>query len=289
MRHIRKPFSALILAALLAAAFIPARADTLTVHPDRTLHPVSPTLYGVFLEDINCAVDGGLYAELLRNRSFENESLRQPRRADHWEAWKAARTDRAAATLETESPLHENDPTYLRFTLEEGGFALIRNQGFGGNVFRGGIPIRAGLTYDFSMWLRADEPALREGLVTVSLTDAAGSSLSGEPVCFSLSSLPAGEWTRAEAVLTAAQTGDAVLCVTAEAPQGGRVDLDLFSLMPFERVGRDWPGGGMRADLVEALRALRPRFLRFPGGCVVEGTYVRGNAYYLKLTVGSLP
>lgn len=68
----------------------------------------------------------------------------------------------------------------------------------------------------------------------------------------------------------------------------GCIDADLLSLMPADRVGSDWPGGGLRKDLVEALRALHPKFLRFPGGCVVEGTYVRSNAYDWKQSVGDL-
>jgi len=283
-----KPVCTLILAALFISVFSSAMADTLTVHADEILHEVSSTLYGAFLEDINCAVDGGLYAELIKNRSFENENLWSPQHADHWEAWKVRNQNQAKVMLETESPLHENNPTYLRVTLEEGGCARICNQGFGGNALRGGIPVEAGKEYDFSMWLRVDEPLCRQGTVTAALTDAAGNSLSGEPVSLPLPFHMIGEWTKVEAVFAVRETGGAVLTVTVEGDRGGQADVDMLSLMPAERFGREWPGGGMRADLVEALRDLQPRFLRFPGGCVAEGTYVRTDAYDWKLTVGDL-
>ncbi len=258
------------------------------MYPDRRLHPVSPNLYGVFLEDINCAVDGGLYAELVKNRSFENENLWNPQRADHWEAWKVNSRDGAAVTLENAEPLHENSPTYLRFTLDAGGRAVISNQGFGGNALKGGIPVKAGEGYDLSLYLRFDEAAVKSGAsVSVFLCGAAGNALSA-PAVFA----PDGEagsqtgWRRYRAVLTADDGAGALLRLQAQGQ--GRIDADLVSLMPLDRAGRDWPGGGMRGDLAAALEALHPKFLRFPGGCVVEGTYVRSDAYDWKLSVGDL-
>ena len=123
----KKTAVCLMLSVLLLTALLPAgRADTLTVYPDQALHSVSPTLYGIFLEDINCAVDGGLYAELLKNRSFENENLWNPQHADHWEAWKVGERRDAQLTLENADPLHENNPIYLRIVLQEGGRGRAR-------------------------------------------------------------------------------------------------------------------------------------------------------------------
>ncbi|MBR6705121.1 MAG: carbohydrate binding domain-containing protein [Clostridia bacterium] len=273
-----------LLAVLFAAFFSPARADMLTVYPSRVLHQVSPTLYGIFLEDINCAVDGGLYTELIKNRSFENENLWNPRRADHWEAWSVRNWGNAKVTLENEDPLHENNPTFLRTELEENGFAMIRNQGFGGNVLRGGIPVEEGKRYDLSLWLRFDESASRVAGVSVFLSDAAGNELSPRAE-YRGSAEKSGTWQRHEASLTALGSGGAYL--TLEATGEGIVDVDMVSLMPEDRVGGDWPGGGMRKDLVEALKDLHPGFLRFPGGCVAEGTYVRSDAYNWKDSVSA--
>ena len=286
----KRLFCALLCAALLCTAFPTALADTLTVHPDQVLHEVSPTLYGIFLEDINCAVDGGLYAELIKNRSFENENLWNPQHADHWEAWRVSKWNQAKLTLENEEALNEKNPTYLHIALEEGGWATVSNQGFGGNLLRGGIPIQTGEKYDLTLYIRFSEEAVKsDSSVTVCLSDAAGNALSNEAV-FKYGENPMETWMnpdknwwRYQAVLTANENAGALLKLQIAGQ--GAIDLDMVSLMPGNRIGKDWPGGGMRKDLVEALRELHPQFLRFPGGCVVEGTYVRSDAYNWKDSV----
>ena len=271
--------------AALLTAFSAGLADTLTVDANEVLHAVSPTLYGIFIEDINCAVDGGLYPELVKNRSFENENLWNPQHADHWEGWSVRKWENAKVTLENENGIHPNNPTYLHAALEADGYARILNQGFGGNLLRGGIPLETGESYDFSCWLRAD--AASEAEIRVSLTDQAGSDLCGMPLTVPLTSEKyGGEWFCIGTTFTAEETAGAVLLV--EITGKGAVDLDMVSLMPQSRLGADWPGGGVRADLVEALRELHPKFMRFPGGCVAEGTYDRANAYEWKNTVGDL-
>ena len=291
----KKLLSLLLLAALLLIPVPQVQADVLTVYTEHVLHDISPTLYGLFIEDINCAVDGGLYAELIKNRSFENENLWNPQHADHWEAWTVKQREKAGVTLENDAAISAKNPTFLRFSLEQGGSAAVCNQGFGGNLLRGGIPVQAGAAYDFSLYIRFDEAAAQSGsVVSAQLCGAAGNPLSGEAAFRRESDAadpangPAGGahgWRKYTAVLTASETGGAVLRLQAGGE--GRIDVDMVSLMPAERVGRDWPGGGMRKDLVEALRALHPSFLRFPGGCVVEGTYVRSNAYNWKDSVSA--
>ena len=285
-----KKLLSLLLAAMLTAGFSSARADTLTVHPDQPLHEVSPTLYGIFLEDINCAVDGGLYAELIKNRSFENENLWNPQHADHWEAWRVSKWNQAKLTLENAEPLNEKNPTYLHIALEEGGWATVSNQGFGGNLLRGGIPIQAGETYDLTLYIRfSEEAAQNNSAVTVCLSDAVGTALSNEAVFqwgenpLETWMNPDKNWWRYQAVLTATENAGALLKLQIAGQ--GAIDVDMVSLMPGDRIGKEWPGGGMRKDLVEALRELHPKFLRFPGGCVVEGTYVRSDAYNWKDSV----
>ncbi len=271
----KRAFSAALISVLLFC--LPASADTVTVDPEVRLHGISPSLYGIFLEDINCAVDGGLYAELIKNRSFENAAILSPKHADRWEAWKTVRRGNAAAELSSEAPIHENNPTYLHVTLGEGDSLTAVNQGFGGNALRGGIPVREGEEYDLSLWLRLDAGVT----VTAALTEKSGAPL-GEGAVFSFS----GEgWQRCVAVLDPGRDADAVLSLTCEGI--GCADIDMASLMSADRVGADWPGGGLRRDLVEALAELKPRFLRFPGGCVVEGSYVRENAYDWKAGVGN--
>ncbi len=278
-----KRYCALLLAALLLSGFSCVQADTLTVFPEQILHEVSPTLYGIFIEDINCAVDGGLYAELVKNRSFENENLWNPRHTDHWDAWSVRKQEKASASLESILPLSAQNPTYLQAVLEESGMLQIRNQGFGGNLLRGGIAVEAGKQYDLSLCLRFDDTAAQTGMVSAVLTDAAGNPVS-EKASFRGDVHPAGVWRSFKATLQVSETTGAFL--TLEFAGKGIMDADMVSLMPADRFGKDWPGGGMRADLVEALRKLHPRFMRFPGGCIVEGTYVRSNAYAWKDTLG---
>ena len=272
-----------LLAVMLVLMLLPvlSAGETLTIGT-QAVHPVSPTLYGLFLEDINCAVDGGLYAELLRNRSFENQNLWNPGHADHWEAWRTGLQKNATAVLEDISPIHENNPTYLHVELESGGLMRLQNQGFGGNALRGGIAVTQGESYDVSLWVRGDEEAAQEAAVEVALRDVAGNSLCTEAPVFRVTE----EWRKVEAVITASESTGAVLAVTAAGK--GAVDIDMVSLMPSRRVGKDWPGGGIRQDLFDMLSSLHPSFMRFPGGCVVEGTYVRENAYDWKQSVGSV-
>ena len=96
---------------------------------------------------------------------------------------------------------------------------------------------------------------------------------------------PGEVWEKHAGVLTAHQTAEDA-CLTFLLNGTGELDVDMASLMPVDRVGADWPGGGLRRDLVEALKELRPRFLRFPGGCVAEGSWTWDNLYRWKDTVG---
>ena len=163
-----------LLSLLLILLFIPAlaSAETLVCDVSAPAHEISDTLYGLFFEDINHAADGGLYAELLQNRSFENEDLTNPSLYQHLTGWQfntqAAGDGRAS--IQTEAPLNVNNPTYVRVQAEAPGYAF-QNLGYGNTVFRGGIPIRAGESYDVSAWLRA---ASYEGEISVALTTKAG-------------------------------------------------------------------------------------------------------------------
>lgn len=262
---------------LLMLLPLSAQGATLAADGSDIQHEMSDTLYGLFFEDINCAADGGLYAELLQNRSFEYENILNPQRADHYTAWRINTTPGGEAqwSLMNDSPLNENNPTYLRASVEAGSLRLL-NQGFATGALKGGIAVQEGQSYDFFMYLRSQD---LQGSVTVAISDAGGN-----PLCEEVTFTPGAEWTKHTATLTASKDADAWLCVTIEGQ--GSVDVDMLSLMPAERVGKDWPGGGLRSDLVEALRNLHPAFLRFPGGCVAEGSYTHDNEYNWKDTIG---
>ncbi len=263
----------------LLALFLPMTAQAVTLQADAndTYREMSDTLYGLFFEDINCAADGGLYAELLQNRSFEYENILNPQRADHYTAWRINTTPGGEArwTVAAEEPLNENNPTYLHVSVEQGKVRVM-NQGFASGALKGGVTVQEGQSYDFFIYLR-DRGF--DGRITVALADAGGN-----PICEEAVLNPGVEWGKHTASFTALKDADAWLCVTIEGR--GEVDMDMLSLMPAERFGKEWPGGGLRSDLVEALRGLKPAFLRFPGGCVAEGSFVRENEYNWKHTVG---
>ena len=268
------------LSMLTVLLFLPGLAwgETLVCDVSAPLHAMSGTLYGLFFEDINHAADGGLYAELLQNRSFENEDLTRPSRYQHLAGWQfnVLSGSGGAVSLEDAAPLHENNPHYVRVQADDAGYAF-QNLGYNSSAFRGGICITEGAEYDVSVWLRgATEGVCLEAV----LTNRAGVPLS-DPLRLS----PTDAWEKHSGVLTAdCQAEDA--CLTFITGGAMTVDVDMASLMPRDRVGASWPGGGLRRDLVEALRDLHPRFLRFPGGCVTEGSWVWDNLYRWKDTVG---
>jgi alpha-L-arabinofuranosidase len=255
--------TAVVLATLTASNASAQEADaSIRVDLDDAT-AISDELYGLFYEDINHAADGGLYAELVQNRSFEfspaDEGSYHP-----LTSW----TLEGEAAVADSGGLHENNVHYL--AAEAG--ATIRNAGY-----NSGMAIEAGEPYDFSVWARAEHNAN----ITVQLVDADGTPVSGTATV----NTGAGTWTELSTVLNAgASTVNGRLAVTTDAA----VDLDMVSLFPRDTFkGRD---NGLRADLAELIADLDPSFLRFPGGCIVNtGNFDREGrerAYNWKDTVG---
>jgi alpha-L-arabinofuranosidase len=228
---------------------------------------ISENLYGLFYEDINHAADGGLYAELVQNRSFE---FNQFDNANYHglTAWEVADGE---ASVEDDDSLHQNNLNYL--TTSAG--TTIVNAGY-----NSGMAFEAGASYEFSVWANS---ASDDATISATLTDAGGAALS-DPVTIGTG----GEgWNRYEATLTATgSTTEGRLAVTTHTPH----HLDMVSLFPTDT----WQGreNGMRADLAELIADLEPSFLRFPGGCLVNtGSFApypesRERAYDWKDTVG---
>ncbi len=269
-----------ILALLMVWLMLPAvaSASTLTADASRTAAEMSDTLYGLFFEDINHGADGGLYAELLQNRSFEYEDILNPKDAEHYTGWgfNLAMGAKGKATLMREAPLHANNPTYMRVSCTKGAYRFA-NLGYQATAFAGGIPVDEGKVYRCYVWMRSAGDFAGE--VEISLTKRTGKAIA-EPQRF----VPTEAWQKYEMTFTAGSTEDAVLSFILHGT--GAVDFDMASLIPADAFGVDWPGGGLRADLVQALQDLHPAFLRFPGGCVTEGSYYRSNFYNWKDTVG---
>ncbi|MER7398899.1 alpha-L-arabinofuranosidase C-terminal domain-containing protein [Streptomyces sp. NPDC000151] len=279
-RSRRRGRLALLTGALVAAlaapalAASPAAADvtdyTLNVDSARQGPAIDDTMYGVFFEDINRAADGGLYAELLQNRSFEYD------RADNaaytpLTSWSTSGT---AKVVNDDGRLNARNRNYLSL----GGSSSVTNSGYGG-----GIAVRKGERYDFSVWARTGEAA--GAPLTLTLRDASGELAAARRVT------ARGGWTKYEAAFTATRTSATGRLTVAS---GAPVALDMISLFPGDTF-KHRPNG-MRKDLAEKIAALHPGFVRFPGGCLVntgshEGYdeasgYQRRRSYQWKDTVG---
>lgn len=271
-----------VLAIVLALLVLPsaACAATLTADVNAVTVEMSDTLYGLFYEDINHAADGGLYAELLQNRSFEHQDLLDPKSHQHYTGWQfgAAGGGKGTSKVMTEGPLNANNPTYMQLTVDKAPYRVM-NLGYGSTAMQGGVTVTEGEAYRFFVYLRNGGDYAGE--VTVALTDRYAKPLS-ETVTFT----PGDQWQKFECTLTARKTTNACLTIILEGT--GSLDMDMASLLPVNCFGAHWPGGGLRSDLVQALMELQPRFLRFPGGCIAEGSYYRSNFYNWKDTVGPI-
>ncbi|MGV3617405.1 MAG: alpha-L-arabinofuranosidase C-terminal domain-containing protein [Fimbriimonas sp.] len=233
--------------------------------------PISPDLFGIFFEDLNYAADGGLYAELVQNRSFEYTS--RDRREWHgltaWTLVKEADGE-GRANLRTGSGLHPNNPHYVSLFVEKGRVGL-RNEGYGG------MPLRKGEPYDFSVFACAFSG--KPGPIAVRLEDKDGNVLASASL-----PAPAEDWKKLVATLTPrADAAEGRLVVLASG--SGATGLDMVSLFPRKTFrGRT---NGLRADLAQAIADLRPKFVRFPGGCIVHGGgHGLSGMYNWKKTVG---
>ncbi len=232
---------------------------------------ISDMLIGIFFEDINYAADGGIYAELVQNRSFEYVPSDRNNRDQSWShshSWSLS--DNSGLKFDTVSPVHPNNPHYAVLELNNPGVALS-NKGFNG------IVIRAGLEYDFSVFMR--QISDKTNHVKVRLIDENGSILAESRL-----KNPSPGWKKQLTVLKAVKGSDnAVLQLI---PSGsGKLAVDMVSLFPQNTfMGRK---NGLRSDLAQTLADMKPKFIRFPGGCVAHGDGIH-NIYNWKNTVGSV-
>jgi alpha-N-arabinofuranosidase len=260
-----KTTTALTLAASIAcSSFIAPAADNfaVTIQADQPGARINPDMWGVFFEDINLGADGGLYGELVKNRSFEFPSAMM--------GWSRVAESASAGdiSIRNESPAFINNPNYLRIASSDKSALGVANEGFRG------IGVKEGETYDFSVHGRivSGKPSVRVELVRTDGTVLASAKLDRLGV----------DWSKQVASLRAKYTeGKAQLNVLITG--GGTVDLDHISLFP-RKTWKNRPGG-LRADMVQKLADLQPGFFRFPGGCIVEGN-VLSNRYQWKNTLG---
>ena len=228
------------------------------IDTEKTISPVQTTMYGVFFEDINFGADGGLYAELIKNRSFEFDY--------HFSGWSPF----GSVSIETKDPCFDRNPHYARLSYEKELTGTgIENEGFKG------IGVKNGEKYELSLYARTKE---REPMkIKIELvTDK-------NDIC-ETKELEVSDkyWARYSIVLEPRLTNEkSKIRLTLVTP--GMIDLDHISLFPKNTfMNRK---NGVRADLAQALKDLHPGVLRFPGGCIVEGNNL-ATRYQWKNTIG---
>lgn len=231
---------------------------TMTVNVAKPVAEIQPEMYGIFFEDINFGADGGLYGELIKNRSFEF-----PQPFTGWVPF-------GDVKILNENPCFERNPHYARIT-ENGQLsrAGLDNEGFKG------IGLKQEEEYRFSVYARTLEEKPMK--ISVELVNSNGENRLVKEV-----TITGKDWNKSTVILKSPFTDThSRLRMVLLTP--GSVDVDHISLFPV----RTWKGreNGLRADLAQALYDLNPGVFRFPGGCIVEGTDLE-TRYQWKHTVG---
>ena len=256
-------------ASLLAALPLTAQDNVITVQANKPGAEVQPTMYGIFFEDINYAADGGLYAELIKNRSFEFTP-------DHLMGWQAF----GKVTVKDDGPFDRN-PHYAR--LESAGhgdwWTGLQNEGFFG------IGLRRNADYRFSLYARV--PDGKTQVLRVQLVDPFTAEEHQEFESKDIK-VTSTDWQKYTVTLRSPRTIDKArlrifLCDENGRSGTGTCDVEHVSLFPTDT----WKGheNGMRKDLAQALYDMHPGIFRFPGGCIVEGVTLE-NRYQWKNSVG---
>lgn len=236
-------------------------------------------LFGIFFEDLNHAADGGLYAELVQNRSFEFDPID---RHDYHAltAWEKVERGQGKAelTVEDSHPLGKRNSHYAVIEiLEEGDGVGLMNLGF-----NSGIPVRQGHAYTFSMYAKRD--AAFEEPVLIAIESADGKVHGQAEIA-----VASGEWTKYEAVIVSDAT-DFSGRLTVVTKGQGKLYLDLISLFPAETYRNR--KNGLRKDIAELIAELKPKFMRFPGGCLIHDGSLnaddRNSMYRWKNTIGPI-
>ena len=229
---------------------------------------VSPLLYGIFYEDLNHAADGGLYAELIKDRSFEdNKTLSS--------AWRlsASLPTETSCEIITNKLLNATQKQALRWLIDASAKhpARLINSGFWG------IKVVSGQKYRLSFWAKGNY----KGKLKVRLSDSQGKETYAESI---ISKKIHDQWTKYTALLQGiGNTSTAQFQFVAEGK--GTICLDVVSLFPPTFKDRE---NGCREDLAQMLEELHPKFMRFPGGCYVEGKKSKENAFHWERTIGPI-
>ncbi|RPI03013.1 MAG: alpha-L-arabinofuranosidase [Ignavibacteriae bacterium] len=254
---------------LVVAELTFGQSNKLTVDVGNSKAKIQPTMYGVFFEDINFAADGGLYAEMIKNRGFEFEEPMMGWLQPNTNRFSLNKNSGAAEIIKgQESGSNRN---ICRVTINNDTGYVLLNEGFRG------MGIKKDARYRLSLFAAEKSGNIRK--INISFVNNAGTVVGTTDI------IPHGsDWAEYTATLTAAaMEAKAKLKITFEGT--GVIDLDMISLFPEET----WKGrkNGLRKDLVQLLYDLKPGVLRFPGGCIVEGRTL-AKRYQWKNTVGAV-
>lgn len=245
--------------------------NKITLYPDKKLHSLGD-LYGIFFEDINHSADGGLYAELVQNRSFEFDKI-DNRKYTPLTAWERLGCE---IRVENEYPLNRNNTHYLVIEAEDYECG-VENLGF-----NDGMHIEEGERYKFSFYGRRNTGFANEVKVSIVCKEKGG-VIAAE--CLKIKS---ADWERYECILTAEYSGVCHLRITTKGKS--RVYLDDVSLFPEHTYNNR--ENGLRRDIATLLAELKPKFMRFPGGCLVHDgnldPHARNALYRWKNTIGDV-
>ncbi len=255
---------------VLGCALFAAAAEPVALRVENSRKPISNDLMGIFFEDLNYAADGGLYAEMVQNRTFEYS----PKCNAAWNGlsfWSLVEQDgKGSVELSQKAPYHPNSPQYAVLTVSRaGGGVGLKNEGFDG------FPLKSGETYIFSCYARRERGDANHAYVR--LENEWGHVLSAAH----LNDIPR-EWTKLTAELTVSQDERNARLVLLFKEEGA-IALDMVSLFP-KNTFKGRPNG-LRADLAQTIADLKPRFVRFPGGCLAHGDGLE-NIYNWKRTIG---
>ena len=259
----KKIVSMMLLLAGLGSSAVAQSPIELNIQLDKPTGKISPHMWGVFFEDINLGADGGIYAELVKNRSFEFD---QP-----WMAWKKLENGPEGTYLLLNDSKRKGNKRYLRLNNTTNLKLGLQNEGFRG------MGVKSGEAYEFSLQYQRAATGMKIHVEVLNEQNKvigeaefplnAATSWSEAAVKFSVSE------TTAKAKLNVWFTGS------------GTLDIDMLSLFPVDT----WKGRpkGLRKDMVQMLADMKPGFIRFPGGCIVEGKDL-ANRFQWKKTVGPI-
>ena len=254
-----KTLVVLLLTMAMGTQFIFAQTHNIQVDVKKVGSPIQKTMYGIFFEDINYGADGGLYAEMIKNRSFEF-----PQSLLGW-------TSFGNVEVRTDDPAFPNNPHYVRLSYpgHDEKRTGLDNEGFFG------VSVKQDADYRFSVWARS--PEAENSSIRIEFIDPESNIFSSQKL-----TVDSKVWKKYQVVIKASKTelkGRLRIFLTSK----NAVDMDHISLFPVDT----WKGreNGLRKDLAQALYDLHPGVFRFPGGCIVEGTDLN-TRYQWKNSVG---